>query len=158
MVSRPKNLMYQVRDAIRLKHYARNTEQAYVYWIKKYILFHNKRHPNEMDTGEVHAFLTHLALEEHISLLHRTKRVANWFSCTVMFEASPCCSHCVHREFYNHLIRSGTQRFYPLYSIHLVVKIPQKRLKNGKNLHIFYCFYLLQDELLTITHDKKSIS
>jgi len=56
-----------VRDAIRVKHYARNTEQAYVYWIKKYILFHNKRHPKEMGTGEVQAFLTHLALEEHIS-------------------------------------------------------------------------------------------
>jgi hypothetical protein len=50
-----------VRDAIRVKHYARNTEQAYVYWIKKYILFHNKRHPKEMGTGEVQAFLTHLA-------------------------------------------------------------------------------------------------
>jgi site-specific recombinase XerD len=56
-----------VRDAIRVKHYARNTEQAYVYWIKKYILFHNKRYPKEMGTGEVQVFLTHLALEEHIS-------------------------------------------------------------------------------------------
>ena len=56
-----------MRDAIRVKHYARNTEQAYVYWIKKYILFHNKRHPKELGTGEVQAFLTHLALEEHIS-------------------------------------------------------------------------------------------
>ena len=56
-----------MRDAIRVKHYARNTEQVYVYWIKKYILFHNKRHPKELGTGEVQAFLTHLALEEHIS-------------------------------------------------------------------------------------------
>jgi len=67
MESRPKKLLDQVRDAIRVKHYARNTEQAYIYWIKKYILFHNKRHPKEMGTGEVQAFLTHLALEEHIS-------------------------------------------------------------------------------------------
>jgi len=67
MESRPKNLLDQVRDAIRVKHYARNTEQAYVYWIKKYILFHNKRHPKEMGASEVQAFLTHLALEEHIS-------------------------------------------------------------------------------------------
>ena len=58
MESRPKKLLDQVRDAIRVKHYARNTEQAYVYWIKKYILFHNKRHPKEMGTGEVQAFLT----------------------------------------------------------------------------------------------------
>jgi len=67
MESRPKKLLDQVREAIRVKHYARNTEQAYVYWIKKYILFYNKRHPKEMGTGEVQAFLTHLALEEHIS-------------------------------------------------------------------------------------------
>ena len=67
MESRPKKLLDQVRDAIRVKHYARNTEQAYVYWIKKYILFHNKRHPKEMGASEVQAFLTHLALEEHIS-------------------------------------------------------------------------------------------
>ena len=67
MENRPKKLLDQVRDAIQVKHYARNTEQSYVYWIKKYILFHNKRHPKEMGTGVVHAFLTHLALEEHIS-------------------------------------------------------------------------------------------
>ena len=56
-----------MRDAIRVKHYARNAKQAYVYWIKKYILFHNNHHPKEMGTSEVQAFLTHLALEEHIS-------------------------------------------------------------------------------------------
>lgn len=67
MQSRPKKLLDQVRDAIRVKHYARNTEQAYVYWIKKLILFHNKRHPKEMGTGKVQTFLTHLALEEQIS-------------------------------------------------------------------------------------------
>ena len=67
MESLPKKLLDPVRDAIRVKHYARNTEQAYVYWIKKYILFQNKRHPKEMGTVEVQAFLTHLALEEHIS-------------------------------------------------------------------------------------------
>jgi len=68
MESRPKKRLDQVRDAIRVKHYARNTEQAYVYWIKKYILFHKKRHPKEMGTGEVQAFLTQLALEEHIAV------------------------------------------------------------------------------------------
>lgn len=56
-----------MRESIRVKHFARNTEQAYVYWIKKNILFHNKRHPKEMGNGEVEAFLTHLALDKHIS-------------------------------------------------------------------------------------------
>jgi site-specific recombinase XerD len=67
MESRPKKLLDQVRDVIRVKHYARNIELAYVYWIKKFFLFHNKHYPQEMGTGEVQAFLTHLALEEHIS-------------------------------------------------------------------------------------------
>jgi hypothetical protein len=63
MESRPKKLLDQVRDAIRVKHYARNTEQAYVYWIRKYILFHKAkqgfaRHPKEMDASEVQAFLS----------------------------------------------------------------------------------------------------
>ena len=67
MEERPKKLLDQVRDAIRLKHYARSTEQSYVYWIRKYILFHGKRHPKDMSAAEVQAFLTHLAVEEHIS-------------------------------------------------------------------------------------------
>lgn len=67
MESRPIKLLDQVRDAIPVKHYARDTEQACVYWIRKYILFHNKRHPKEMGNSEFQAFLTHLALGEHFS-------------------------------------------------------------------------------------------
>ena len=59
----PKKLLDQVRDAIRLKHYAYSTEQAYVQWIKRFILFHDKRHSEEMGRTEVEAFLTHLAVE-----------------------------------------------------------------------------------------------
>jgi len=56
-----------VRDAIRLKHYAYRTEQTYVQWIRRYILFHNKRHPNQMGVPEIEAFLTHLAVQEHVA-------------------------------------------------------------------------------------------
>jgi hypothetical protein len=48
MQSPPKKLLDQVRDAIRLKHYAYRTEETYVQWIRRYILFHKKRHPREM--------------------------------------------------------------------------------------------------------------
>jgi len=44
----PKKLLDQVRDAIRLKHYSIRTEEAYVNWIKRFILFHGVRHPAEM--------------------------------------------------------------------------------------------------------------
>ena len=48
----PKRLLDQVRDAIRLKHYFYRMEQIYVQWIRRYILFHNKRHPNPMGVPE----------------------------------------------------------------------------------------------------------
>jgi integron integrase len=56
-----------VRDAIRLKHYSYRTEQTYVQWIRRYILFHNKRHPNQLGVAEIEAFLTHLAVQEHVA-------------------------------------------------------------------------------------------
>jgi hypothetical protein len=62
-----KKLLDQVRDAIRLKHYSYRTEETYVQWIRRYILFHNKRHPNEMGTPEIEAFLTHLAIDGQVA-------------------------------------------------------------------------------------------
>ena len=64
---RPKKLLDQARDAIRLKHYSIRTEQAYVGWIKRYIYFHGVRHPSEMGTPEVEAFLTYLAVKENVA-------------------------------------------------------------------------------------------
>ena len=55
-------LLDQVRNAIRVRHMARSTEKAYVDWIRKYILFHNKRHPREMGNAEVKTFLTQKTL------------------------------------------------------------------------------------------------
>lgn len=52
----PRKLLDRVRDAIRLKHYSYRTEQSYVYWIRRFILFHNKRHPSEMNAPEIEAF------------------------------------------------------------------------------------------------------
>ncbi len=62
-----QGLVERVRDAIRLKHYSIRTEQAYVNWIKRYIYFHNVRHPAEMGAAEVQAFLTHLAVEGNVA-------------------------------------------------------------------------------------------
>ncbi len=67
MEPRPKRLLDQVRDALRLKHYSIRTEDSYVDWIRRYILFHGKRHPNEMGAPEIEAFLTHLAVNEHVA-------------------------------------------------------------------------------------------
>jgi len=67
MQSPPKKLLDQVRDAIRLKHYAYRTEETYVQWVRRYILFHSKRHPKEMGKTEIEAFLTHLAVEGQVA-------------------------------------------------------------------------------------------
>jgi integron integrase len=63
----PKKLLDQVRDALRLKHYSYRTEQSYVDWIKRFVLFHKKRHPKDMGAAEVQAFLTHLAVERKVA-------------------------------------------------------------------------------------------
>ena len=63
----PRELLDQVRDAVRLKHYSYRTEETYVQWIRRYILFHNKRHPQEMGVPEIELFLTHLAVQEGVA-------------------------------------------------------------------------------------------
>ncbi len=67
MQTQPPKLLDQVRVALRLKHYSCKTEQTYVQWIRRYILFHNKRHPKDMGVTEVEAFLTHLAVQERVA-------------------------------------------------------------------------------------------
>ena len=67
-VSPPKpKLLDQVRQAIRTRHYSLKTEEAYVGWIKRFIFFHNTRHPLEMAEAEVSQFLSNLATDRHVS-------------------------------------------------------------------------------------------
>lgn len=61
MVEKAK-LLDQVRGVARLRHLGRKTEDAYVSYIRRFILFHNKRHPSEMGTEEIRTFLTSLAV------------------------------------------------------------------------------------------------
>jgi integron integrase len=67
MDPKPRKLLDQVRDTLRLKQYAYRTEETYILWIRQYILFHNKRHPAEMGRPEVEAFLTHLAVDKKVA-------------------------------------------------------------------------------------------
>ena len=60
-------LLDRVRDKIRVKHYSIRTEQTYVDFIKRFIVFHGKRHPDTLGAPEVEAFLTHLAVDGHVS-------------------------------------------------------------------------------------------
>lgn len=60
-------MLDRVRDAIRARHYSVRTELAYVAWIRRFILFHGKRHPVEMGGPEVARFLSNLATEGKVS-------------------------------------------------------------------------------------------
>lgn len=60
-------LLDQVRAAIRVRHYSRRTEDSYVHWVRRFILFHGKRHPKDMGEPEVTAFLTHLAVNKNVA-------------------------------------------------------------------------------------------
>ena len=64
--TKPK-LLDQVRQAIRTRHYSYMTEKAYVGWIRRFIFFHNKRHPAEMGEAEIARFLSSLATDSHVS-------------------------------------------------------------------------------------------
>lgn len=60
-------LLTQVRTEIRLRHYSRRTEKQYLWWIRRFIDFHQRRHPAELGQAEVAAFLAHLAVERRVS-------------------------------------------------------------------------------------------
>lgn len=64
---RPPRVLDQLRLVLRVRHYARRTEECYVHWSKRFILFHKKRHPRAMGAAEVEQFLTHLAVSERVS-------------------------------------------------------------------------------------------
>lgn len=66
MAEKP-SLLEQVRRRLRLRHYSIRTERACVDWIKRFILYHRKRHPAEMGTDEVRQFLSHLAADKTVA-------------------------------------------------------------------------------------------
>ena len=67
MLRSEPRLLEQLRDRIRLRHYSIRTEAAYADWVRRFVLFHGKRHPREMGRAEVEAFLTHLAVEGRVA-------------------------------------------------------------------------------------------
>src|SRR3954451_2341161 len=63
----PPKLLDQIRGRLRAKHYSIRTEEAYVDWVRRYVLFHGKVHPRELKASDVEAFLTHLAVNRNVS-------------------------------------------------------------------------------------------
>jgi integron integrase len=69
-------LMGEVRSALRARHYSRRTEQAYCLWVRRFIRFHGLRHPSDMAEAEINAFVTHLAVAEHVSASTQTQALS----------------------------------------------------------------------------------
>ncbi len=74
--SRPPKLLDRVRASLRVRHYSVRTEEAYVGWIRRYILFHGKRHPADRGAAEVEAFLTALAVEGRVAASTQNQAMA----------------------------------------------------------------------------------
>ena len=74
--AKPPRLLDQVRDAIRRRHYSRRTEQSYVHWIRRFILFSDKRHPRDLGAPEVTAFLSHLARDRDVAAATQNQALA----------------------------------------------------------------------------------
>src|SRR5712691_8963295 len=74
-MERPK-LLDRMRAVLRTRHYSIRTEDAYVQWVKRFILFHGKKHPSEMGSEEINEYLTHLAVERHVSASTQSQALA----------------------------------------------------------------------------------
>ena len=77
---REPKLLDRVREALRVRHMSLRTEKAYLHWIRRYILFHGKRHPREMGEQEINGFLTHLAVDGQVSASTQTQAL-----CALLF-------------------------------------------------------------------------
>lgn len=73
---RQPRLLDQVRSAIRIRHYSRRTEKAYVFWIRRFVIFHRMRHPAEMGETEVTQFLSSLATQNKVSASTQNQALA----------------------------------------------------------------------------------
>ena len=67
MENKTPKLLDLVRETLRTMHYSYRTEQTYVDWIKRFIMFHNKRHPRDMGAEEVQVYITYLANERRLA-------------------------------------------------------------------------------------------
>ena len=100
-------LIGQLQRALRARHYSRRTEQAYCRWVRRYVRFHGLRHPADMAEPEINAFVTHLAVAEHVSASTQTQALS-----ALLF----LYRHVLHREVgeLHELVRARKPRRLPV--------------------------------------------
>ena len=75
-VVKPPGLIQRYRELLQTRHYARRTVKTYEQWLRRFLRFHHLRHPREMGSHEVNAFLSHLAVEEQVSASTQNQALA----------------------------------------------------------------------------------
>jgi site-specific recombinase XerD len=107
-------LLDQVRTVARVRHFSLSTERAYVGWIRRFILFHHKRHPQEMAESEIRQFISHLAVDAKISASTQTVALSALLFLYLKRSRDP---------------RSGEERRHHVYPDHI-----QRAVKNAIRL------------------------
>lgn len=105
----PKSCSIKWGDVLRAKHYAYRTEKTYFFRIRRFILFHGKKHPADMGTKQIQEFLTHLAVERNVAAA--TQNHARWFRigpCLPYATSLPC-----KRKQWNNNRSTLRQRYWP---------------------------------------------
>lgn len=85
MTAEPPRLFDQVKNVARLKHFSIRTEKSYLYYIRDFILFHNKQHPKNMGTSEIREYLTHLAVNKKSPLRPKMLPCVRFYFCTAAY-------------------------------------------------------------------------
>lgn len=125
---KPK-LLTQLSQAIRSRHYSRKTEATYIHWIKRFIFFHHVRHPKDMAEPEINAFLTHLAVKEHVSASTQNQAL-----CAIIF----LYKYVLNRKIgdIGEVIRAKQSRYIPVVMTKDEVKAVVGNLTGDKKLMI----------------------
>jgi site-specific recombinase XerD len=93
--NRKPKLLDQVRQVIRVKHYSLRTEESYINWIKRFIFFHDKKHPIEMGEEEIGQFITYLAKNGKVSASTQNQAL-----CAIVF-------------LYKNVLKKNLKRLFP---------------------------------------------
>jgi len=123
----PPKLLDRVRIAIRTRHYSLRTEEAYVGWIRRFIFFHNKRHPADMEEPEINSFLSHLSVKAHVSASTQNQAL-----CALLF----LYRHVLEKPFPNleRLVRAKRTKRLPVVMTRAEVKALLGRLNGTPKL------------------------
>src|SRR5215831_19149430 len=120
-------LLDRLRIAIRTRHYSIRTEEAYVGWVRRFIFFHDKRHPAEMSEPEINGFLSHLAVRDHVSASTQNQAL-----CALLF----LYRHVLEKPFpdLERLVRAKRTRRLPVVMTRAEVKAVLSRLHGRPKL------------------------